>query len=59
MQESFEFNAPKTYNFLTLPKHRHPNDYSINLADPSDYWFMITHVEVSPTKMSEDSHEEV
>ncbi len=50
MQESFEFNAPKTYNFIATPKCRQPNDFSINLSDPNDYWFMITHVEVSPNK---------
>lgn len=58
MQEPFEFNAPKFYPFLAENKRRDTADYSLDLTDPNDYWFMVTHVELSPQK-EDDSDEEV
>jgi hypothetical protein len=58
MQEQFEFNAPKSYNFLSEARQRNPKDFSIDLTDSNDYWFMVTHVEVSPLKPDNDQGEE-
>jgi hypothetical protein len=33
-------------------------DISIDLTDPNDYWFMITHVELSPIKPNDDTSED-
>lgn len=54
----FDFDAPRNYNFFKPSAARAPHDYSINLADPNDYWFMITHVEVSPVKEEQESDDE-
>jgi len=58
IQESFEFLAPKGYNFLAERRIRHPMDIAIDLTDPNDYWFMITHVELSPIKHNDEQSDE-
>lgn len=58
IQESFEFEAPKGYNFLAERKILHPMDIAINLTDPNDYWFMITHVELTPMKTNDDQSDD-
>ena len=58
MQEPFEFNAPKAYPFLVEHKQRDPADFSLDLTDPNDYWFMVTHVDLSPQKDLEEDEEE-
>jgi hypothetical protein len=58
MQDPFEFNAPKTYQFLAAPRQRDPADFGLNLTDPNDYWFMVTHVEISPKKQQDEDGEE-
>ena len=58
IQESFEFEAPKGHNFLAERRVKHPMDISVDLTDANDYWFMITHVELSPIKPNDEISED-